>query len=337
MQWRLSMKDEIVTVLEQTYRVSMREEDETWRRLTKARSAMIDAGRKHVPTVTIQKWLAHLEGKTRLDSLNPDTQRTLAKLSEWCGPENLSEWLRQSRAFNIASDEAFRTAMALKRAAGIERVAELDGERPDGDLRRKLIAVATRINPTVELNLVRQLYAEGPSLLNSGAVSADRMEVAGMHMPYFNLSTISLSPKFDALDTAYHEMWHSLEPVLTRDEQRALAAAFPGDNHMTHKERTAVAFAAWATDKDRGGEADALSREVQGAFRKAKATGKTIANVAGARRIEKIFQRAYGGEIGKRVVEGFKKMGGRESFLPPHHIAAAVSQSNHSSRSRGRR
>jgi len=331
------MKDEIVTVLEQTYRAAMREEDQKWTQLTQARAAMVDAARDKVPAVTVQKWLAHLEGKTRLDSLNPETQRTLAKLAEWCGPENLSEWLRQSRAFNTASDDAFRTAMALKRAAGIERVADLDGERPDGDLRRKIMAIATRINPTVELNLVRQLYAEGPSLLNSGAASADRMEVAGMHMPYFNLSSISLSPKFDALDTAYHEMWHSLEPVLTQDEQRALQAAFPGDSHMTHKERTAVAFAAWATGKDRGSEGNALSKEAHGAFRRAKATGNAIANAAGSRRIEKIFERAYGGEIGKRVVEGFKKMGGRENFLPPDYIAASVSQSNRSSRSRGRR
>jgi hypothetical protein len=208
--------------------------------------------------------------------------------------------------------------MELKAGGGIKSVMELDGTREDGDLRRKLISIATRINPTVELHLVRELYAEGPALLNSGASSADRMEVAGMHVPYYNMSTVSLSKKFDPVDTVYHEMWHSIEPVLTHQERAALRSAFPDDHVMTHEERTAVAFANWATIKER-----APNQQVSRSFHKVNAAAAQIKSLFGSRRVETIFHSAFAGEFGERMVKGFRKLGGRDHFLP---VAAKIAK-----------
>lgn len=323
---KMPVKEESIEALKKSYQSAFRDEEIQWQKLTAARQAMLDAAMGNVPQVTVRKWLTHLEGRHRIDILHPDTRKILDNLSHWCGADRLAHWMRASRMFNTASDLAFRSAMELKAAAGIEVVSGLDGERPDGALRRKLIAIATRLNPTVELNLVRELYAEGPALLNSGAASPDRMEVAGMHVPYYNMSTISLSSRFDPLDTVYHEMWHSIEPVLTPEERKLLRQAFPGDRLMTHEERTAVAFAAWATGNDRLDADRGKSPGTLRTFRKVAAAGGQFLRFAGSHRIEQIFGRAYSGEMGQRMVRGFREMTGRQAFLPiSRPVAAKIS------------
>tara|TARA_R110002012_G_scaffold257305_1_gene437529 strand:- start:35128 stop:36111 length:984 start_codon:yes stop_codon:yes gene_type:complete len=304
--------------LQQSYQTAYQAEDATWKVLTEARSEMLAAAAGKVPSVTIQKWMSEIEGKPRLDTLSPGSRKILENLSAWCGSENLSRWIKASRDFSAATDHAFRAAMELKAGGGIKSVIELDGTREDGELRRKLISIATRINPTVELHLVRELYAEGPALLNSGASSTDRMEVAGMHVPYYNMSTVSLSKKFDPVDTVYHEMWHSIEPVLTHQERAALRSAFPGDHVMTHEERTAVAFANWATIKER-----APNQQVSRSFHKVNAAAAQIKSLFGGRRVEAIFHNAFAGELGERMVKGFRKLGGRDHFLP---VAAKIAK-----------
>ncbi|MGQ3026664.1 MAG: hypothetical protein ACT60Q_00010, partial [Ferrovibrionaceae bacterium] len=203
--------------------------------------------------------------------------------------------------------------------------------------RQDLLALARRINPTVAVEFVNGIFhpptAENvATALASGATSvADAVHhltekgVAGEYLAARNLARLSIDvTSFDPTDTAAHEMWHSLETLLTEAEQRALATRFPATGTVTHIERTAYAFGVWAAARVRGepipldaadkhgaAPADAGSSTVALAERGFETIEVVTAGVRASLRaagvtslaqVDMIFASALGGDIGKRAV-----------------------------------
>ena len=152
------------------------------------------------------------------------------------------------------------------------------------------------MNPNVQVDVVERLFHEGPELVASGAATPARQEVAGLHWRARGLIEVSLAPQYNPLDTAAHELWHSVEPMLTPQEQATLQRAFPETDSLSHEERTAYAFETW---KKRKGSKPG----VPPIFRKVSAFMRGVRNWLrgqGVKKAEDIFDTAERGEVGRR-------------------------------------
>ena len=160
------------------------------------------------------------------------------------------------------------------------------------------LKIVRQINPNAEVRFVDRLFGEGEALTRSGAATAERQEVAGAYTPSTGLIEISLNlDKFDPTDTAHHEAWHSIEALLDTKERNVLAGAYPARDGMSHDERTAVAFAAWAAKR---GLQPPPVRKVFTKVRRLLARLGSLLRRRGFRTVEDIFERSERGEIGKR-------------------------------------
>lgn len=292
--------DQAVTrALQAAYLSASAREDEAWTKLGDARAKLEGSLRdKGMATATARKWMSVVEGKADLGTERAKT--ALAFLEGRAGAVELGHWLAAARAFSQASDEAHRSAMELAVHGGLEARLDAEALTTMGAIKTGLLAVAARINPTVDIRFVRELYGEGPALIASGAASEHRRPVAGMFQHLYNLATISTSPRFDALDTTYHESFHTIEPLLTHQEADVLRKAFPPERGMTTSERAAVAFAAWATRRHRG-----LDGDVAKIFRKGTGFGAGVAAVLkqnGVTKTEQLFEKIYAGEMACRAL-----------------------------------
>ena len=167
------------------------------------------------------------------------------------------------------------------------------------DLRREMIEIARRVNPEVSVRFVKELWGEGEALRAHGE-SGERQEIAGKYTRLQRMVTISLNfPKWETRDSVYHELWHSLEEVLTPAERDILLKRFPARDGITHEEVAAMAFGEWATNRDsipRG----PVRRIFQKIANFLKAIGKMLRG-QGFRTAESIFEDAYKGELGNRM------------------------------------
>lgn len=282
----------VTSVLENAFADAGRQEDACWDRLTRARAAIVQ--KATVPEVTARKWMSILESGNRPLS-DPDNVRILENIANWAGPEAAGNWVNAYRSFGEASARVHRAGIELADHAGINVRGDLEALRDQGALRQRLVSIAARVNPTVDIHLPKELFAEGPGLIASGLKSTDRAEVAGMYEPMKHLVTVSLSPRFDREDTAWHESWHSIEPVLSQAEETRLQNAFPANSHMTSRERVAVAFARWAKLRDRLPEGESrLERATYDKLRKSLLP-------SGQKAIGEIFEKAYDGSLGRRM------------------------------------
>lgn len=157
------------------------------------------------------------------------------------------QWLRENR-------KAIETFDATAARYGLNR---LPPEAADGvvALRAKVFEIATRMNPQVDLRLASRVVMDDPeALARSGRADATGpTEIAGYFDRSAQLIKLSLDyGRFDPLETAYHELWHSLESTLSAGEQRILASVYPSDATHDHRERMAYAFGRFAAAHDRG-------------------------------------------------------------------------------------
>lgn len=311
----------IVAALTSSYLRHAEQEEFAWARLCHQRQVLLDslvgegAGAPH-----IRKLISQVEGKRRVNPNDPAAAQALTRLTEMAdkavadGPRSVGLWLAASREFADASDRAFRAATELSDFAGPEARQSAEGKTAMGDLKRELLAIAARINPTVDVRMVRELFGEGPGLLASGASTEDRMPVAGMYQPFYHMASISLDPRFNTRDTVYHEGFHSIEPVLAPGEQAALRRAFPAQGGMLSEERVATAFADWALRR-RGIEEMGLggeSAQVRRSFRKMGLfAGRSRQALLGHgfEKAEDVFEKVYGGEMGRRMVDLARRSG----------------------------
>ena len=164
------------------------------------------------------------------------------------------------------------------------------------EIRDEINRLAKRMNPNVQVDVVERLFHEGPELVASGAATPARQEVAGLHWRARGLIEVSLAPQYNPLDTAAHELWHSVEPMLTPQEQATLQRAFPETDSLSHEERTAYAFETW---KKRKGSKPG----VPPIFRKVSLFMRGVRNWLrgqGVKKAEDIFDTAERGEVGRR-------------------------------------
>ncbi|MBP8235691.1 MAG: hypothetical protein KAY22_25685, partial [Rhizorhabdus sp.] len=113
-------------------------------------------------------------------------------------------------------------------------------------LQTEIVRIASRINPGVDVAFSERLFAEGDTVLRSGADHPGRQPVAGLYEHARALMSVALDPSLDPLDTAYHESWHSIERLLTADELRVLRNRYPANGTRSQDEELAYRFGAWA-------------------------------------------------------------------------------------------
>jgi len=304
-------------------KLTQADEDAAWRDLTVARDSLVEAAiLAGMPASAARKHAALIEGKRRLDPREPRVAQAMETLTQAAGPEIVGSWVRASRMFRDASDRAFHAAMEVQDRDGAMARAVVELEGPMGEMRSALIAEAARINPTLDIKFARELWGEGPALVASGAGGTERIAVAGMYEHYHNLASISLDPAYDTLANGLHEIWHSLEHTLSEKEQRALRDAFPATDRLSHEERVAYAFGDWAAGRIRETDPDARR-----AFRKLALmtgrVGQSFVN-SGLGEAGHVFEKAFGGELGRRAVEMATRAGRTTPVHPPTSAAYAL-------------
>ncbi len=88
---------------------------------------------------------------------------------------------------------------------------------------RDVSSIIAQIAPHAEGVVMPKLFGSGASVRNSGAALGDRQPVAGLAYRNFNLFLVSADPsRGDVLETAYHEAYHLLSPMLTNEEKTEL-------------------------------------------------------------------------------------------------------------------
>ncbi|AWJ94330.1 hypothetical protein Sp245p_31175 (plasmid) [Azospirillum baldaniorum] len=276
------------------YALSMTSESSAWARCEDARRAV---------------WRRAKRGRGKA------VEAALAVLAEGGLPKARRRAQRVLARAGVPHDAvaAFDDAAHLYRAASVEathavaRLGDL-GVRVPGEaardiaaFRRQLLQAARRLNPTIGVTAVQELWGEGAALVASGAASDGRIRVAGMFERAKGLASISMDvARFDPLDTVYHEGWHSLEALLSEKDQQVLAEEFPGTEQLSHRERVAYAFGAWAARRDRSGP------RAQRVFERVGRFCGRLANwldSRGFQTAEDLFERAYEGDYGRRAAK----------------------------------
>lgn len=166
--------------------------------------------------------------------------------------------------------------------------------------------IIKRINPDVDVKLVKKMFGEGEAVRASGGKSTDKQEVAGSYEKLKNLVTASLNTaKWNPLDTAYHEAYHSVRDMINPNDDAILKKAFPGTDKLSQQEHEAVQFGKYMTEKNTPGFTAAVKRifgsikqaltDIGNSFRKNKFNS-----------VDDIFNRVERGSVYKDYVQSVK-------------------------------
>lgn len=173
-------------------------------------------------------------------------------------------------------------------------------------IKSDIAAIAKKMNPTAKLEMFDEIIGSGKGLEAHGLGTGPH-EVAGAYNRLEKLISVSTNTgKFDPYDTTFHELWHSLEGVMTPEEQKLLRNVFPAKTDAMHREKAAIAFAKWANDK-RAGEPVSRLHKV---FAKVKGFLNQVGDYFKKNKIasvDDIYKKAYKGELGKRAVKSEKE------------------------------
>ena len=171
----------------------------------------------------------------------------------------------------------------------------------------RIHVLALRINPSVSLNLVKELWFGGQAVMRSGASSPDRRQVAGTFNYSRRLVSVAMDLRqFDPISATTHELWHSLEELLTAKERDVLQAAFPATKRRDHEEETAYAFQAYMDGREaarEAGETEKFPTGIGAIFDKILEFLKRVGRMLKSRgftTVEDIFRAAESGKIGRR-------------------------------------
>lgn len=173
-----------------------------------------------------------------------------------------------AKSVSSADIGGIEDAAHIWRATGLASVQAVDGimhlagrseAQPEAyagmaELRQELTLLAQRLNPAVSLDFVREIWGEGPNLQASGAPDGiERMRVAGGYWRADAMIRVALDPaRYNVLETTYHELWHSLEQLLSPEEQRVLAAELPArDTKLSRRDLELALSAANVPEADR--------------------------------------------------------------------------------------
>ena len=175
---------------------------------------------------------------------DPITQRwhydPMEQFISRCGPDGRLAGAFARAAIDVLADWTGRYIREID-ASFAHDLAEAKAEIMD---------FAAEMNPDVDVRFVDRLFADGRSMVDSGVGTADRNPVLGMYFRNFNVLAVSTDlSRGDPVETAYHELYHSLAPLLTPKELAILAERFPARGTRTAEEAAAEAFSEWALDK----------------------------------------------------------------------------------------
>lgn len=162
----------------------------------------------------------------------------------------------------------------------------------------KVVAALKRMNPGLKVETAAQMFGEGDALKRSGAMSDKTQPVAGGYDALNNIARISLDERYDPMDTAFHEGWHSLEPHFSEPDKKLLLDAFPAQGNVNHSERTAIAFADWAK------KPTSVPAAVRPTFTRIKRFLKETGNLLrgkGFNSVDKIFEKAKSGQVAEEA------------------------------------
>ena len=155
-------------------------------------------------------------------------------------------------------------AIGAGKVSGAKPAPVKPAEAGWSEIKVDLLAIARRVNPHVEVQFADRLLMAGKAVMNSGALDESEREVAGQYDPARGIAAIALqSDRFDARATVYHELAHSLEGALVPGERAVLEAAFPTGDRLTHSEKVAYAFQAWALARENRAVPEGLWREIE--------------------------------------------------------------------------
>ncbi len=154
-------------------------------------------------------------------------------------------------------------------------------------------------------SLVIDTAADASAKESLGAHGLDytgKFRIAGSHKiirmstgEAFSLIRIALDHA-NKVETAYHEIWHSVESLLlTPTEQRIIARAFPSKDGVSQRERSAKAFAKFATGQLKG-----ASPQVRSILQKISEFLEKLGNAMrglGYRSARELFENTYSGKL----------------------------------------
>ena len=87
------------------------------------------------------------------------------------------------------------------------------------DIKAQMIDVAKSINPNLRFEIVDKLFATPSSAKTSGG-TAERQPAAGLYFKNLAMAAVSIdSTKSDPIETTYHEMFHSIYPMIDEKEK----------------------------------------------------------------------------------------------------------------------
>lgn len=125
----------------------------------------------------------------------------------------------------------------------IDRAFGADLEALRADIER----TAEQINPHVEVSFTGRLFGDGRDIVDGGMPTGDRQPVLGLYFRLHQHIVNSLDlARGNPLETTFHELYHSMAPLLNEQERRTIAAAYPARGTRTAEESAAEAFAQWA-------------------------------------------------------------------------------------------
>ncbi|RCK34590.1 strawberry notch C-terminal domain-containing protein [Thalassospira xiamenensis] len=150
-------------------------------------------------------------------------------------------------------------------------------------VKEELTELVGEINPDVDLRFVDRLFADGTIEGNP-----DRQPVLGLYFRHTDAMPISTDiSKGDPRLTGLHELYHSLVPLLTREEQQVVMSGFGGE------EKAAEAFAQWALGTREG--------QRLGPLRNLYERMNNILRGNGFRSWQDVFRQTRTGEVARRA------------------------------------
>lgn len=199
------------------------------------------------------------------------------------------------------------------------------------DIKSKLDDIIKRINPSVKTEFSDKLFGEGEAIKASGGNSTERQEVAGSYNHVENLIKASTNlDKWNPVDTAYHEAYHSVRDMVNDGDHEILKKAFPGTDRLSQPEHEAVEFARFMTDKNATGFSAAVKRIFSAIRQALRDIGRTF-KLGKFNSIEDIFNRTERGSVYNAYQEALRNGDIKplqESNLSPESKEQAIKEAS---------
>ena len=130
--------------------------------------------------------------------------------------------------------------------AYLPMMSSLFGEDLDA-IRVNVHGIVDKLKPNAGPVVVERLFSAGRTVMNSGASTPSRQPTSGLYFKEYGQIAISMDlSRGDPYESAFHEGFHAVSPLLDAKEKAALAAVFGGGDRGAGLERMAEGFGKYA-------------------------------------------------------------------------------------------